>query len=126
MAASSSAAPNVIQVSAANRALNYVFRAEKVLQDYEDIELSGLGSAINLVVSSAEMIKKKNYAVITQIETSMLEGGDGFPKPKILIKMHRSADFLSILADREKEKAAAAEERAKAAEERAAEEAKEE
>ena len=121
MTATSSEIPtNLIQVSAANRPLNYVFRAEKVLQDYETIELSGLGSAINHVVSAAEMLKNKNYAVISHIETCMLEGGDGYPKPKILIKMTRSGDFLTIMAEREKEKAQLAEERARSLEAAAA------
>ena len=61
---------NKILISRNRNLYFYVNLAKKYLQDMETVELSGLGQAINIVVSCAEILKNQQFVQIVNIETS--------------------------------------------------------
>eukprot|EP01099_Mayorella_cantabrigiensis_P006973 TRINITY_DN601_c0_g1_i1.p1 TRINITY_DN601_c0_g1~~TRINITY_DN601_c0_g1_i1.p1 ORF type:complete len:108 (-),score=36.10 TRINITY_DN601_c0_g1_i1:47-370(-) len=74
--------------------LNYIRMAEILFQTQEEVEFSGLGKAINTAVNCAEYLKRKGYATIQKIETSIVQE-ETLKSAKILIVMKRTPDFLS-------------------------------
>eukprot|EP01027_Heterolobosea_sp_BB2_P003082 GEZU01004664.1.p1 GENE.GEZU01004664.1~~GEZU01004664.1.p1 ORF type:complete len:140 (-),score=69.05 GEZU01004664.1:161-580(-) len=100
---------NKIQVSSNKRTLFfYVNLAKKFLAKEPVVELSGLGNAINTVVSCAEILKNSNVAVVNKIETSTVEvSGEGRQRPiqkaKIQIFLSKSDKFDEVIAQQQKE-----------------------
>ncbi|KAF0976871.1 hypothetical protein C9374_000531 [Naegleria lovaniensis] len=99
---------NKIQVSATKQSLSfYVYLAKKFLKNNNEIELSGLGGAINTVVSCAEILKNQKLATISKIQTSTVpvsgKNDQSFQKAKIQIYLKKTAEFNSIIAKQEEE-----------------------
>lgn len=92
-----------IQISSQKQTLSfYVFLAKKFLVSEETVELSGLGNAINTVVSCAEILKTSGFAVIKKIETSSVQmpsgkdDGKNISKAKIQIFISKAKDFEKL------------------------------
>ncbi|KAJ0974035.1 hypothetical protein J5N97_016000 [Dioscorea zingiberensis] len=65
---------NRIQVSAfKKRTYFYVKLAKGRMRDYNEVELSGLGTAVGTVVKVAEILKNKGYATLKKILTSTID-----------------------------------------------------
>jgi DNA-binding protein Alba len=99
---------NKIQVSSSKQSLSfYIHLSKKFLTNQDEIELSGLGSAINTVVSVAEIIKNSKLADITHIQTSTVEvkneEGTLTPKAKIQVWLKKSKDFDAIIEKQKQE-----------------------
>jgi DNA-binding protein len=100
---------NKIQVSSSKQSLSfYVHLAKKFLTSQNEIELSGLGSAINTVVSCAEILKNGGFATISKINTSTVEiksegEEQSFPKAKIQVWLAKGKDFDTIMEQQKKE-----------------------
>ena len=98
---------NKIQISSSRKSLYFYVRlAKRFLQTEETIELSGLGTAINTVVSCAEILKNSEIAEITKIETSTTQVGSNssnFTKAKIQVFLKKGAKFDEIIAQEQKE-----------------------
>jgi len=99
-----------IQVSSSKRPLNfYVYLTKKFLQDEETVELSGLGNAINTVVSCSEILKSSGAALIKKIETSSVQiqstkqQNRTVSKAKIQIFVSKSKDYDTIMAKEKQE-----------------------
>eukprot|EP01119_Soliformovum_irregulare_P021468 TRINITY_DN7151_c0_g1_i1.p1 TRINITY_DN7151_c0_g1~~TRINITY_DN7151_c0_g1_i1.p1 ORF type:complete len:133 (-),score=22.08 TRINITY_DN7151_c0_g1_i1:31-429(-) len=90
--------PNEIRVGRNKRAEIYVKIAEQAFIDHDEITLCGLGNTVRTVVSCGEIIKHRNYAVVTKIETSMIEGeGKNAAISKIRILMKRKPGVKELL-----------------------------
>jgi DNA-binding protein len=99
-----------IQVSSQKQSLSfYVFLAKKFLQSEETVELSGLGNAINTVVSCAEILKTTGFAVVKKIETSSVqmpsqkESDKTISKAKIQIFVSKATNFEKLMEKEKKE-----------------------
>jgi len=111
---------NRIQISSSKKTLSfYVYLAKKFLADEEVVELSGLGNAINTVVSCAEILKNSGAAIIKKIETSSVQMPSGrqtnrtVSKAKIQVFVSKSKDFLVIMEKEKQEQAKRLEEKQK-------------
>jgi len=109
-----------IQVSSTKKPLNfYVYLTKKFLQDEETVELSGLGNAINTVVSCGEILKSSGAAVIKKIETSSVQiqstkqNNRTVLKAKIQIFVSKSKDYDTIMAKERQEQLKRQEEKKK-------------
>lgn len=105
---SANTSSNVIQVSTAKQATFYVNLAKKFLSSNEDVELSGLGSAISIAVTAAEYLRQQGFAGIKSISTSTVSTptsseGPKTPKPKIVIVVSRSEKFFDLFNEQQKE-----------------------
>ena len=75
----------------------------------ETVELSGLGQAINIVVSCAEILKNQQFVQIVNIETStaQLASDDNedvmFSKAKIQVTLKKSDKFDELIAQEQKQ-----------------------
>ena len=99
---------NKIQVSATKQSLSfYVYLSKKFLKNNDEIELSGLGGAINTVVSCAEIMKNQKLATISKIQTSSVsvsgKNDQSFQKAKIQVYLKKTAEFNSIVQEQERE-----------------------
>eukprot|EP01080_Neovahlkampfia_damariscottae_P001378 gene1378-11999_t len=101
---------NKIQVSSQKKNLAfYVYLSKKFLATQETVELSGLGNAINIVVSAAEILKSKNYATIEQIQTSSVDMPSQkgkkktITKAKIQILLKKTKEFENLYKEDLKE-----------------------
>ena len=100
---------NKILISRSKTLHFYVHLAKRYLQEQGTIELSGLGQAINTVVSCAEILKNQNLAEITNIETSttQLRSNEDedvqFSKAKIQVTLKKSDKFDELMAQEQKE-----------------------
>ncbi|KAL9653032.1 hypothetical protein ABK040_015546 [Willaertia magna] len=97
---------NKIQISATKNSLSfYIYLAKKFLQNNEVVELSGLGSAINTVVSCAEILKNREFATISKIETSTVnvqgKNEQSFTKAKIQVYLKKTPKFDSLMKEEE-------------------------
>ena len=95
-----------IKVAASRSLFFYVDLATKFLHDQETVELSGLGNAINTVVTVAEILKKQGVAKIKNIQTSQVVPPERnvptTPKPKISIYIQKSDKFATVFAEKQK------------------------
>ncbi|XP_057776432.1 uncharacterized protein At2g34160-like [Salvia miltiorrhiza] len=100
---------NRIQVSNSKKSLFfYVNLSKRYLQQYNDVELSGLGMAISTVVSIAEILKNNGFAIEKKIRTLTVDMRDDpearpFPKAKIEILLGKSENFDELMAAEEEE-----------------------
>jgi hypothetical protein len=79
----------------------YLSRARKILRIQETCTIGGLGQAIGLVVEVAEILKREKVAVVTKIETTMVDGSGNrtrFRKPKMEISLARG-EFATVVSD---------------------------
>lgn len=117
---------NRIQVSATKKPMYfYVTLAKRLLKEHDEVQLSALGTAVSIMVSVAEILKKEGFVVVKGLSTH-LEGIEDREveghtpktafKPKMTVVLNKSADYDSKMA----EEAAHAKERAAARRERAA------
>ncbi|KAK4419899.1 hypothetical protein Salat_2402800 [Sesamum alatum] len=101
---------NRIQVSNSKKSLFfYVNLSKRYLQQYNEVELSGLGMAISTVVSIAEILKNNGFAVEKKIRTLTVDmrddpGARPLPKAKIEILLGKSANFDELMAAEEDQK----------------------
>ncbi|KAI3454194.1 hypothetical protein Pfo_010857 [Paulownia fortunei] len=101
---------NRIQVSNSKKSLFfYVNLSKRYLQQYDEVELSGLGMAISTVVSIAEILKNNGFVVEKKIRTLTVDmrddpGARPFPKAKIEISLGKSAKFYELMAAEKEEK----------------------
>ncbi|KAK6140707.1 hypothetical protein DH2020_025559 [Rehmannia glutinosa] len=101
---------NIIQVSNSKKSLFfYVNLSKRYLQQYDEVELSGLGMAINTVVTIAEILKDSGFAVEKKIRTLTIDmrddpGARPLPKAKIEVSLGKSADFDELMAAEEDQK----------------------
>eukprot|EP01012_Entosiphon_sulcatum_P002237 TRINITY_DN10447_c0_g1_i2.p1 TRINITY_DN10447_c0_g1~~TRINITY_DN10447_c0_g1_i2.p1 ORF type:complete len:136 (+),score=32.67 TRINITY_DN10447_c0_g1_i2:109-516(+) len=110
---------NKIQVSTRRSLFLYVNIAKRLLAEGEkEVELSGLGLAINAVVSCAEILKNQKLVNVNRIETSMSEvqGSKNATVPRLQVFVSKSAQFDEIYASQQavQQKAAEAEAEKKA------------
>ncbi|KAL8498814.1 hypothetical protein ACS0TY_021955 [Phlomoides rotata] len=98
---------NRIQVSSSKKSLFfYVNLSKRYLQQYDEVELSGLGMAISTVVSIAEILKNNGFAVEKNIRTLTVDMRDDprarpFPKAKMEILLGKSDNFDELMAAEE-------------------------
>lgn len=100
---------NRIQVSNQKQPIRfYVNLAKKMLRNNEpDVELSGLGNAIQTVVTCVEILKNADLVTVTKIESSSVQIGQNKRlKPKIQVFVVKSKNFDKIMDQQEKEQAA--------------------
>eukprot|EP01010_Urceolus_cornutus_P001239 NODE_1764_length_764_cov_470.749650_g1371_i0.p1 GENE.NODE_1764_length_764_cov_470.749650_g1371_i0~~NODE_1764_length_764_cov_470.749650_g1371_i0.p1 ORF type:complete len:147 (+),score=33.08 NODE_1764_length_764_cov_470.749650_g1371_i0:102-542(+) len=108
---------NKIRVSTARSLFLYINICKRLLHEGEaEVELSGLGMAINSVVSCAEILKNQKLVAVTKISTSLSEVQEwrqaNVPKLQVFVK--KSPQFDEIYAQQLAAKEAAkAEEPAK-------------
>ncbi|KAL3844301.1 hypothetical protein ACJIZ3_001704 [Penstemon smallii] len=101
---------NRIQVSNSKKSLFfYVNLSKRFLQEYNEVELSGLGMAISTVVSIAEILKNNGFAIEKKIKTLTIDMRDDpearpLPKAKIEITLGKSAHFDELMAAEEDQK----------------------
>ena len=99
---------NKIQVSNNKQPIRfYVNLAKKMLKNGEpDVELSGLGNAINTVVTCVEILKNALLVDVKKIETSSVQMGNTKRlKPKLRVFVVKSKGFDAIIAQQEKDRA---------------------
>lgn len=91
-----------VNVSTSGNSLQfYLARARKILRIEETCTIGGLGQAIGHVVEVAEILKREKVAVVTKIETTMVDGSGArtrFRKPKIEITLARG-EFATVVSD---------------------------
>eukprot|EP00993_Chasmostoma_nieuportense_P005895 NODE_6511_length_528_cov_226.862843_g6346_i0.p1 GENE.NODE_6511_length_528_cov_226.862843_g6346_i0~~NODE_6511_length_528_cov_226.862843_g6346_i0.p1 ORF type:complete len:135 (-),score=34.19 NODE_6511_length_528_cov_226.862843_g6346_i0:56-460(-) len=108
---------NKIRVSTSRSLFLYINVCKRLLHEGEaEVELSGLGMAINAVVSCAEIMKNQKLVDIVKIQTSLTEIEEwrqaNVPKLQVFVK--KGAQFDAIYAEQLAAKEAkAAEEKAK-------------
>ncbi|KAL6523931.1 hypothetical protein OROMI_031026 [Orobanche minor] len=81
-------------------------RSQRYLQEYNEVELSGLGMAITTVVTVAEILKNSGFAVEKKIRTLTVDmrddpGARPMPKAKIEVLLGKSANFDELMAAEE-------------------------
>eukprot|EP01024_Parvocaulis_polyphysoides_P060681 TRINITY_DN663_c0_g1_i1.p2 TRINITY_DN663_c0_g1~~TRINITY_DN663_c0_g1_i1.p2 ORF type:complete len:132 (-),score=23.65 TRINITY_DN663_c0_g1_i1:295-690(-) len=92
-----------IQVSNTKKPLYfYVNLSKRMLQEHGQVELSGLGLAVQTVVNVAEILKGLNLVKVYNITTGMqalAEDADNraAPKPKIQVLLHKSEQFDDLM-----------------------------
>jgi len=101
---------NKIQVSNNKQPIRfYVNLAKKMLKNGEsEVELSGLGNAINTVVTCVEILKNAKLVEVKKIETNSVQVGNNARrlKPKLQVFVVKSKDFDTIVAQQDKEREA--------------------
>ncbi|XP_020584183.1 uncharacterized protein At2g34160-like [Phalaenopsis equestris] len=99
-----------IQVSTNKKPVYYyVNLAKRLLQRFDEIELSALGMAIGTVVTISEILKNKGLAIEKKIMTSTVGTNDDakgrlFPKAKIEILLGKSPKFDDLMTAEKKER----------------------
>ncbi|CAA3001695.1 uncharacterized protein At2g34160-like [Olea europaea subsp. europaea] len=95
---------NRIQVSNTKKSLFfYVNLSKRYMQQYNEVELCGLGMAISTVVSIAEILKNNGFAVEKKIRTLTVDmrdepGARPIPKAKIEILLGKTQNFDELMA----------------------------
>ncbi|CAI5493779.1 unnamed protein product [Closterium sp. Naga37s-1] len=96
---------NRIQVSSSKRPLYfYVNLAKRLLQQFEDVELSALGLSIATAVTVAEILKNNGFAVEKRVACSTMDlraddrGGRAPFKPKLEVVLGKSEHFEQLMA----------------------------
>ncbi|KAL3497397.1 hypothetical protein ACH5RR_040129 [Cinchona calisaya] len=95
---------NLVQVSNTKKSLFfYVNLSKRYLQQYGEVELSGLGMAIATVVTVTEILKNNGFAVEKKIRTLTVDmrdelGARPVPKAKIEILLGKTDNFDELLA----------------------------
>ncbi|XP_052208978.1 uncharacterized protein At2g34160-like [Diospyros lotus] len=95
---------NRIQVSNTKKPLFfYVNLSKRYMQQYDEVELSGLGMAIATVVTVAEILKNNGFAVVKKIRTLTVDMRDEgetrpLPKAKIEILLGKAENFDELMA----------------------------
>eukprot|EP00761_Pharyngomonas_kirbyi_P008577 gb/GECH01008589.1/.p1 GENE.gb/GECH01008589.1/~~gb/GECH01008589.1/.p1 ORF type:complete len:121 (+),score=36.44 gb/GECH01008589.1/:1-363(+) len=96
-----------IQISSRMPLFFYVNLVKKRLKDGQ-VELSGLGNAINSVVSVAEITRTNELGNISDITTDMADvSGDpvrAVQKPMMHLTLTKSDKYDQMIAEQEKEK----------------------
>ncbi|PIN21612.1 hypothetical protein CDL12_05691 [Handroanthus impetiginosus] len=98
---------NRIQVSNSKKSLFfYVNLSKRYLEQYNEVELSGLGMAISTVVSIAEILKNNGFAIEKKIRTLTVDmrddpGARPLPKAKIEVLLGKSSNFDELMAAEE-------------------------
>eukprot|EP01023_Acetabularia_acetabulum_P025911 TRINITY_DN246_c0_g1_i1.p4 TRINITY_DN246_c0_g1~~TRINITY_DN246_c0_g1_i1.p4 ORF type:complete len:139 (-),score=35.42 TRINITY_DN246_c0_g1_i1:434-850(-) len=93
-----------IQVSNTKKPLYfYVNLSKRLLQEHGEVQLSGLGLAVQSVVNVAEILKGMDLVEMKKITTSLETLTDDgktriTPKPKLQVLLFKSAEFDSIMA----------------------------
>eukprot|EP01003_Olkasia_polycarbonata_P005412 NODE_504_length_845_cov_90.989950_g444_i0.p1 GENE.NODE_504_length_845_cov_90.989950_g444_i0~~NODE_504_length_845_cov_90.989950_g444_i0.p1 ORF type:complete len:137 (+),score=39.35 NODE_504_length_845_cov_90.989950_g444_i0:97-507(+) len=104
---------NKIQVSTKRSIFLYVNLAKRLLAEGEpEVELSGLGLAINAVVSCAEILKNQKLVIVKKIATSMSEVQNAQNQrqatvPKLQVFVTKSEQFEEVYATQQANKDAA-------------------
>eukprot|EP00270_Netrium_digitus_P008709 TRINITY_DN2614_c0_g1_i5.p1 TRINITY_DN2614_c0_g1~~TRINITY_DN2614_c0_g1_i5.p1 ORF type:complete len:137 (+),score=28.85 TRINITY_DN2614_c0_g1_i5:209-619(+) len=92
---------NRIQVSTKKQLFFYVNLSKRLLQQYEEVELSALGLAIATAVTVAEILKNNGLAVEKRIFTSTMDMRDNARRrsvQKIEISLQKSELFDELMA----------------------------
>eukprot|EP01026_Neomeris_dumetosa_P061223 TRINITY_DN5778_c0_g1_i1.p2 TRINITY_DN5778_c0_g1~~TRINITY_DN5778_c0_g1_i1.p2 ORF type:complete len:133 (-),score=24.10 TRINITY_DN5778_c0_g1_i1:198-596(-) len=93
-----------IQVSNTKKPLYfYVNLSKRLLQEHGEVQLSGLGLAVQSVVNVAEILKGMDLVVMKKITTSLETLTDDgktriTPKPKLQVLLQKSDKFDDIMA----------------------------
>ncbi|KAL2525685.1 Uncharacterized protein Adt_10739 [Abeliophyllum distichum] len=104
ISSSESQKKNRIQVSNTKKSLFfYVNLSKRYMQQYNEVELCGLGMAISTVVSIAEILKNNGFAVEKKIRTLTVDmrdepGARPIPKAKIEILLGKTENFDELMA----------------------------
>ena len=101
---------NKIQVATKKNLSFYVFLSKRFLKENNEIELSGLGNAINNVVSCAEILKNNGFATVKKIETSLVDvesqtRSKPIQKAKIQIFLNKTKDCDALIKKEEEARA---------------------
>eukprot|EP01015_Nassula_variabilis_P018111 TRINITY_DN292_c0_g1_i4.p1 TRINITY_DN292_c0_g1~~TRINITY_DN292_c0_g1_i4.p1 ORF type:complete len:145 (+),score=45.97 TRINITY_DN292_c0_g1_i4:76-510(+) len=98
---------NKVQISTKREIRFFIFLAKIFMREFEEVELHALGEAISINVRVAEQLQRHGYATITRIETFTYEPDQkqtdndqrrGGKRVKMVIKLKRSKEFLSLTA----------------------------
>merc|ERR1711974_180673 len=92
---------------------HYVELASRFLEENEEVELSGLGHAMQSAVSIAEILRNNKTATLTKVHTSLMSLGGRSEKkkkmPKITIVLTRTAEYVEEAKRKKTEEAEATE-----------------
>lgn len=95
---------NVVRLSMRHRVFTYLSIVKRILSEgqFEEVELSGLGLAINGVVMCVEVLRNKKFCEISKIVTSTVNDthSDGSVQliPRIQVFLKKSAEFDELYA----------------------------
>jgi DNA-binding protein len=91
-----------IKISVGRSVFYFVDEAAEALKQHPQIELSGLGSAINTVVSVADILRHQGLAKIKKVNTTMLSADNRrVQKAKIEIVLERAPTFEAEFAKKQ-------------------------
>lgn len=89
--------------------MKFQSHSQKYMQQYDEVELSGLGMAISTVVTIAEILKNNGLAIEKKIKTLTIDMRDDprarpLPKAKIEVTLGKSSQFDELMAAEEDQK----------------------
>jgi DNA-binding protein len=102
---------NKVLVSSSRKPTVYIGVCQKILGEYGEVRLSGLGVAMSSLVTVAEILKSRGLVTEKNIITSLeeLDSDDGSgkrKKPKLEIILEKTANFEELVAKEAAERAA--------------------
>eukprot|EP01129_Flabellula_baltica_P001060 TRINITY_DN10977_c0_g1_i1.p1 TRINITY_DN10977_c0_g1~~TRINITY_DN10977_c0_g1_i1.p1 ORF type:complete len:152 (-),score=41.08 TRINITY_DN10977_c0_g1_i1:42-497(-) len=91
----------VIKVSTKRPLFFYADKAIEVLQQRDDVTLSGLGTAISRVVTVGEVLVSRGTATYSRIETGLNSDSGRYNKPQIEVVLVKTPEFDSLIKIRD-------------------------